>query len=339
MLEHLNDDNTVLVTGGAGYIGSHALHHLMDQGITPVVVDNLVTGIRSAIPDHVPFYEGSIGDEDLMKTIFSSHQIKAVLHFAGSVVVPESVENPAKYFTNNTGNTLALIRAMVASGVKHLVFSSTAAVYGMPDEDIIPIKEDAPKAPINPYGASKLMSEMMIRDMAAAHDLKAVMLRYFNVAGADAKGRVGQSTPEATHLIKVVAEVVCGKRDGMQIFGDDYDTPDGTCVRDYIHVDDLIRAHLLALDYLASDQAEDTITLNCGYGRGFSVSEVVEAAARLSGKNIPVTMAPRRAGDPPLLTANSKACQKTLGWVPESDDLDLIIKSALDWEAQRSEQE
>ena len=224
---------------------------------------------------------------------------------------------------------------MVASGVKHLVFSSTAAVYGMPDEDIIPIKEDAPKAPINPYGASKLMSEMMIRDMAAAHDLNAVILRYFNVAGADAKGRVGQSTPEATHLIKVVAEVVCGKRDGMQIFGDDYDTPDGTCVRDYIHVDDLIRAHLLALDYLARDDKEETITLNCGYGRGFSVSEVIEAAARLSGKNIPVTMAPRRAGDPPLLTANSQACQDILGWTPRSDDLDLIIKSALDWEQKR----
>ena len=335
MLEHLNNNETVLVTGGAGYIGSHALHHLMDQGITPVVVDNLVTGIRAAIPEHIPFYEGSVGDYDFMMKVFDDHNIKAVLHFAGSVVVPESVENPAKYFNNNTGNTLSLIQAMVASGVKHLVFSSTAAVYGMPDEDIIPIKEDAPKAPINPYGASKLMSEMMIRDMAAAHDLNAVILRYFNVAGADAKGRVGQSTPEATHLIKVVAEVVCGKRDGMQIFGDDYDTPDGTCVRDYIHVDDLIRAHLLALDYLARDDKEETITLNCGYGRGFSVSEVIEAAARLSGKNIPVTMAPRRAGDPPLLTANSQACQDILGWTPQSDDLDLIIKSALDWEQKR----
>ena len=335
MLEHLNNNETVLVTGGAGYIGSHALHHLMDQGITPVVVDNLVTGIRAAIPEHIPFYEGSVGDYDFMMKVFDDHNIKAVLHFAGSVVVPESVENPAKYFNNNTGNTLSLIQVMVASGVKHLVFSSTAAVYGMPDEDIIPIKEDAPKAPINPYGASKLMSEMMIRDMAAAHDLNAVILRYFNVAGADAKGRVGQSTPEATHLIKVVAEVVCGKRDGMQIFGDDYDTPDGTCVRDYIHVDDLIRAHLLALDYLARDDKEETITLNCGYGRGFSVSEVIEAAARLSGKNIPVTMAPRRAGDPPLLTANSQACQDILGWTPQSDDLDLIIKSALDWEQKR----
>ena len=335
MLEHLNNNETVLVTGGAGYIGSHALHHLMDQGITPVVVDNLVTGISAAIPEHIPFYEGSVGDYDFMMKVFDDHNIKAVLHFAGSVVVPESVENPAKYFNNNTGNTLSLIQAMVASGVKHLVFSSTAAVYGMPDEDIIPIKEDAPKAPINPYGASKLMSEMMIRDMAAAHDLNAVILRYFNVAGADAKGRVGQSTPEATHLIKVVAEVVCGKRDGMQIFGDDYDTPDGTCVRDYIHVDDLIRAHLLALDYLARDDKEETITLNCGYGRGFSVSEVIEATARLSGKNIPVTMAPRRAGDPPLLTANSQACQDILGWTPQSDDLDLIIKSALDWEQKR----
>ena len=335
MLEHLNNNETVLVTGGAGYIGSHALYHLMDQGITPVVVDNLVTGIRAAIPEHIPFYEGSVGDYDFMMKVFDDHNIKAVLHFAGSVVVPESVENPAKYFNNNTGNTLSLIQAMVASGVKHLVFSSTAAVYGMPDEEIIPIKEDAPKAPINPYGASKLMSEIMIRDMAAAHDLNAVILRYFNVAGADAKGRVGQSTPEATHLIKIVAEVVCGKRDGMQIFGDDYNTPDGTCVRDYIHVDDLIHAHLLALDYLAREDKEETITLNCGYGRGFSVSEVIEAAARLSGKNIPVAMAPRRAGDPPLLTANSEACQDILGWMPQSDDLDLIIKSALDWEQKR----
>ena len=339
MLEHLKHGGTVLVTGGAGYIGSHALHHLLDQGVTPVVIDNLVTGIRGAIPDHIPFYEGSIGDHDLLMKIFAAHDIKAVLHFAGSVVVPESVTNPAKYFTNNTGNTLTLIRSMVEAGVTHLVFSSTAAVYGMPDEDIIPIKEDAPKAPINPYGASKLMSEMMIRDMAEAHDLNAVILSYFNVAGADAKGRVGQSTPDATHLIKVVAEVIAGKRDGMSIFGNDYDTPDGTCVRDYIHVDDLIRAHLLALDYLAQDDQDDldkTITLNCGYGRGFSVTEVIETAARLSGKNIPVTMAPRRAGDPPLLTANSDACQNILGWMPQSDDLDVIIRSALDWEAKRN---
>ena len=335
ILAHFNKDDMVLVTGGAGYIGSHAVHHLMDQGITPVIIDNLVTGIRGAIPDDVTFYEGSVGDDDLLEEIFKTHNIKAVMHFAGSVVVPESVTNPSKYFTNNTVNTLILIKAMVAVGVKNLVFSSTAAVYGMPDQKDIPIKEDAVKVPINPYGSSKLMSERMIRDMAEAYDLNAVILRYFNVAGADMKGRVGQSTPEATHLIKVMAEVVQGKRDMMQIFGNDYNTPDGTCIRDYIHVDDLICAHLLAIDYLASDKMkknENTITLNCGYGRGFSVFEVVEAMARISGKNIPLTIAARRAGDPPLLTADSTACRQILGWVPQANDLDIIIKTALDWE-------
>lgn len=336
MLDHLKQGDTVLVTGGAGYIGSHALHHLRDHDITPVVIDNFVTGVKAAIPEGTPLYEGSIGDADLLKTIFNTHSVKAVLHFAGSVVVPESVENPCKYFSNNTVNTLVLMKAMVDAGVMQLVFSSTAAVYGMPSDGMTPIVEDTPKAPINPYGASKLMSEMMIRDMATAHGLNAVILRYFNVAGADAKGRVGQSTPNATHLIKIVAEVIAGKRDSMAIFGDDYDTPDGTCVRDYIHVDDLIHAHLLALDYLAAaDNAGSTIILNCGYGRGFSVAEVVEAAIRISGKNFNITKAPRRAGDPPSLTANSTACKDVLGWVPQSDDLDLIVRSALAWEQKR----
>jgi UDP-glucose 4-epimerase len=339
MLNHIKDDETILVTGGAGYIGSHAIHHLIDAGITPVVIDNLATGIRGAIPKDIPFYEGSVGDNDLLEEIFTAHKIKAILHFAGSVVVPESVEDPGKYFTNNAYNTLVLIKAMIAANICHLVFSSTAAVYGMPGGDLIPIKEDAPTTPINPYGTSKLMSEMMIADMASAHDLKAVILRYFNVAGADAQGRAGQSTPEATHLIKVVAEVVTGKRDKMKIFGNDYDTPDGTCVRDYIHVDDLITAHLLALDYLegiSSKDGDNTVTLNCGYGRGYSVAEVIEAAGRISGKNINCTMAPRRAGDPPLLTANSTACQQVLGWRPQSGDLDLIISSALAWEEKQS---
>lgn len=337
MLNHYSDNDTVLVTGGAGYIGSHAVHHLLDHGITPVIIDNLATGIRNAIPDGVPFYEGSVGDDDLLDRIFTDHAIKAVLHFAGSVVVPESVSNPGKYFTNNTSNTLTLLNAMVRASVGEFVFSSTAAVYGMPDETDIPVREDAPTRPINPYGASKLMSEMMIRAMAETHDLKAVMLRYFNVAGADRKGRVGQSTPEATHLIKIVSEVAAGRRDGMQIFGNDYDTPDGTCVRDYIHVDDLIHAHLLALDYMASPSMTDTtLTLNCGYGKGFSVLDVIESAGRISGKNIPVTIAPRRAGDPPLLTADSSACQTILGWTPEANDLDTIIKTALDWEISRA---
>jgi UDP-glucose 4-epimerase len=339
MLNHIKDDEVVLVTGGAGYIGSHAIYHLIDADITPVAVDNLSTGIRAAVPGGIPFYEGSIGDNGLLAEIFASHKIKAVLHFAGSVVVPESVEDPGKYFTNNTCNTLVLINAMVAAKIRHLVFSSTAAVYGMPEGDAIPVREDAPTAPINPYGTSKLMSEMMIRDIAASHGLKAVILRYFNVAGADAKGRAGQSTPEATHLIKVVAEVVSGKRDKMEIYGNDYDTPDGTCIRDYIHVDDLITAHLLALDYLegmSSKDVENTITLNCGYGRGYSVAEVIEAAGRISGKNINCTIAQRRAGDPPLLVADSKACQGELGWEPQSGDLDLIISSALTWEDKQS---
>ncbi len=336
MLAHLKEGDTVLVTGGAGYIGSHAVHHLRDHGVTPVVIDNFVTGVKTAVPSDTPLYEGSIGDTDLLMEIFSTHPIKAVLHFAGSVVVPESVENPGKYFTNNTGNTLTLIKAMVAAGVSQLVFSSTAAVYGIPSDGITPITEDAPKAPINPYGASKLMSEIMIRDMAVAHGLNAVILRYFNVAGADAKGRVGQSTPDATHLIKVVAEVVVGKRSSMSIFGNDYDTPDGTCVRDYIHVDDLIHAHLLALDYLGTqEETGKTIILNCGYGRGFSVNDVIDAAKRVSGQHINVTNAPRRAGDPPSLTANSTACKDVLGWVPQSNNIDVIVGSALAWERKR----
>lgn len=331
MLKHFDKNHAILVTGGAGYIGSHAVHRLTDHGITPVIIDNLSTGLRQVIPDGIAFYEGSVGDSDLLLKIFNTHRIGAVLHFAGSVIVPESVANPAKYFTNNTANSLTLVKSMVSANIKKLVFSSTAAVYGIPDEEI-PIKEDAPKAPINPYGTSKLMSEMMIRYLVAAHDLKAVILRYFNVAGADRLGRTGQSTPEATHLIKVVAEVATGKRHELQIFGNDYDTPDGTCVRDYIHVDDLIAAHMLALDYLADTPADNSLTLNCGYGRGFSVMHVIEAARRISGEKIPVTIAPKRAGDPPVLTADSTACKNMLGWKPEADDLDIIIKTALDWE-------
>ena len=324
----------ILVTGGAGYIGSHAVHHLIDQGMTPIVVDNFSTGIRAAVPSHITLYEGNVGDKSLMEEVFSAHQIDAVLHFAGSIVVPESVTNPGKYYANNTATTLSLLQSMVTAGVKHIVFSSTAAVYGNPDPSQIPVREDTPCKPINPYGASKLMSEMMINDMAAVHDINAVILRYFNVAGADAKGRVGQSSPDATHLIKVAAEVLCGKRDEMQIFGTDYPTDDGTCVRDYIHVDDLIRAHLKAIDHLI--HGGETLTVNCGYGRGFSVQDVITAMNNLGEGTINPIKADRREGDSAILIADNSACMGKLGWTPQSDDLAVIVGSALAWEKNNS---
>lgn len=325
---------SILVTGGAGYIGSHAVRHLMDNGDVPIILDDLSTGHRPSIPQDIALYEGNVGDPSLLEQIFSENNITAVMHFAGSIVVPESVENPGKYYANNTANTLTLLRAMVKAGVKNLVFSSTAAVYGNPEPELIPIKETTPKNPINPYGLSKLMSEYMIDDMAKAHDLNAVKLRYFNVAGADAKGRVGQSTPKATHLIKVAAEVLTGKRKGMSIFGTDYNTPDGTCIRDYIHIDDLIGAHMLAVDYLLA--GGETVSLNCGYGHGYSVSEVINAmntiGLELGDGEIAVALEGRRAGDPEQLIADSSACRKALGWTPENDDLMTIVRSALMWE-------
>ena len=319
---------TVLVTGGAGYIGSHMVYALTDRGEDVVVLDNLSTGFDWAVSPKARLVEGDIGDMELVGRIIGEHKIDAIINFAGSIIVPESVENPLKYYHNNTANTRNLIEAAVKGDVPHFIFSSTAAVYGIPEKN--PAFEDARLAPINPYGRSKLMTEWMLEDVSNAHPLNYVALRYFNVAGADPKGRTGQSTPEATHLIKVAAQTALGQRDKMYVFGTDYDTPDGTCIRDYIHVTDLIEAHVNALDYLRS--GNDSAVFNCGYGRGFSVLEVIEAVKRAAGHDFPVEMTGRRAGDPPALVAGADKVRETLGWQPAHDDLDEIVASAYAWE-------
>lgn len=324
----------VLVTGGAGYIGSHAVLALKDAGFPVVVIDNLITGFRWAVPDDVPFYQGDIADEALFDRICAEQGIKAVMHFAGSIIVPESVENPLKYYSNNTAKSRTLIESCVRNGVKHFIFSSTAAVYGMPET--IPVDEEAPKLPINPYGTSKLMTEMMLRDVAFAHPLNYCALRYFNVAGADPKGRTGQSTAGATHLIKVAVEAVTGKRAGVTIFGTDYDTPDGTGVRDYIHVSDLAEAHVIALKRLIEEPGQ-SLTLNCGYNRGFSVLEVLDAVERVSGTRIQRTMADRRAGDPAALVSDNRRIIETFSWQPRYGNLDTIVTHALAWERKLAE--
>ncbi|MCB1548673.1 MAG: UDP-glucose 4-epimerase GalE [Hyphomicrobiaceae bacterium] len=318
----------ILVTGGAGYIGSHVVLELIDAGETVVVLDDLSTGRRSAVPPQARLVVGDIGDAALVASIVRHHGVTAVLHFAGSVIVPESVANPLKYYHNNTGKSRTLVASVVEAGVEAFIFSSTAAVYGMPRH--IPVTEDAALAPISPYGTSKLMTEWMLRDTAAATSLRYVALRYFNVAGADPKGRSGQSTPEATHLIKVAAETALGKRPSLSVFGTDYDTPDGTCIRDYIHVTDLARAHLAALDHLRRGGRSEIF--NCGYGRGFSVLEVIGAVRRCSGREFEVRHTSRRAGDPAALVANSDRLRRQLGWQPELDDLDTIVGHALRWE-------
>ena len=324
----------VLVTGGAGYIGSHAVLALKDAGFPVVVIDNLVTGFRWAVPDDVPFYQGDIADEALFDRICAEQGVKAVMHFAGSIIVPESVENPLKYYSNNTAKSRTLIESCVRNGVKHFIFSSTAAVYGMPET--IPVDEDSPKLPINPYGTSKLMTEMMLRDVAFAHPLNYCALRYFNVAGADPKGRTGQSTAGATHLIKVAVEAVTGKRAGVTVFGTDYDTPDGTGVRDYIHVSDLAEAHVIALKRLIEEPTQ-SLTLNCGYNRGFSVLEVLDAVERVSGARIQRTMAARRAGDPAALVSDNRRIIETFSWQPRYGNLDTIVTHALAWERKLAE--
>ena len=324
----------VLVTGGAGYIGSHAVLALRDAGWPVAVIDNLVTGFRFAVPDDVPFYEGDIADGDLLARIFAEQGIRAVMHFAGSVVVPESVENPLKYYENNTAKSRALIEAIVAAGVPHMIFSSTAATYGIPD--VSPVTEDTPKQPINPYGWSKLMTEQMLSDTAAAHALNYCALRYFNVAGADPKARTGQSTAGATHLIKVAVEAALGKRESVGVFGTDYDTPDGTGVRDYIHVSDLAAAHVLALEELI-EQPERSLTMNCGYGRGFSVLEVLDAVDRVTNRKITRVLGPRRAGDPDSLVSDPSRIKATLPWRPQYADLDQIVAHALAWERKLDE--
>ncbi len=324
----------VLVTGGAGYIGSHAVLALKDAGWSVAVIDNLSTGFRFAIPDGVPLYEGDIEDKDLLARIFAEQGTKAIMHFAGSIIVPESVEDPLKYYHNNTVKSRALLEAAVQGGVAHFIFSSTAATYGMPE--VSPVTEDSKKQPINPYGWSKLMTEQMLSDVSAAHDLSYCALRYFNVAGADPEARSGQSTAGATHLIKVALEAATGKRDHVAVFGTDYDTPDGTGVRDYIHVSDLAAAHVLALEELIA-RPKESMTMNCGYGRGFSVLEVLDAVDRVTNLQLDRRLEGRRAGDPGSLISDPSRIRAALPWDPKFADLDVIINHALAWERKLTE--
>ncbi|MEQ6333244.1 UDP-glucose 4-epimerase GalE [Sphingobium sp. MK2] len=325
----MREKPTILVTGGAGYIGSHAVLALKDAGYGVVVIDNLVTGFRWAVPDDVPFVQGDIADQPLVEATLRDHGITAIMHFAGSVVVPESVENPLKYYHNNSAKTRDLIDSAVRVGVPHFIFSSTAATYGTPNVEAV--REDTPQQPINPYGMSKLMTEYMLRDVAAAHPMNFCALRYFNVAGADPQGRTGQSTAGATHLIKVAVEAALGKRESVAIFGTDFATPDGTGVRDYIHVSDLAAAHVLALEALMAEPERNHL-LNCGYGRGFSVLDVLDAVDRATNNPITRIMAPRRAGDPAALISDNRAILSAFPWQPRYADLDLIVAHALAWE-------
>ena len=317
----------ILVTGGAGYIGSHVVKLLGARGEKLTILDNLSTGFREAAL-FGEFVEGDTGDAGLVAKLLNQHDIESVIHFAAHTIVPESVENPLKYYGNNTCNTRNLLQCCQQAGVSHFIFSSTAAAYGIPQDTVC--SEDTPTAPINPYGTSKLMSEMMLRDLSAASPLRHVILRYFNVAGSDPEGRIGQSTRNATLLIKVAAEVAVGKREKLLVFGDDYPTPDGTGVRDYIHVSDLADAHIQALDYLRKG-GESTL-LNCGYGHGFSVREVIDAVNRVNGSPIKIERHPRRAGDPPALVAAVDKIHRTLDWTPKYDDLEFIVRTSLDWE-------
>ncbi len=325
---------SVLVTGGAGYIGSHAVLALKDAGWSVAVIDNLTTGFRFAVPDDVPLYEGDVEDGELLARIFAEQETGAIMHFAGSVVVPESVSDPLKYYHNNTVKSRALIAAAVRAGVAHFIFSSTAATYGIPH--VSPVDEDTPRQPINPYGWSKLMTEQMLADVAAAHPINYCALRYFNVAGADPQARSGQSTAGATHLIKVAVEAALGKRDHVSVYGTDYDTPDGTGVRDYIHVSDLATAHVLALEALMA-QPDRCLTMNCGYGRGFSVLEVLDAVDRVTSRTIDRRLEGRRAGDPDQLISDPASIRATLPWQPQHADLDTIIAHALAWERKLSD--
>jgi UDP-glucose 4-epimerase len=319
---------TVLVTGGAGYIGSHMVLNLVDRGVPTIVLDDLSTGFRWAVPPGVSFVEGDAGDTPFVERLIKEHGVQSVIHFAAKIVVPDSVSDPLGYYRSNTMKTRNLLEAVVNGGAKRFVFSSTAAVYGNPP--VNPVGEDIAPAPMSPYGASKLMSEWMLRDTAAAHDLHYVVLRYFNVAGADPKGRSGQSTPNATHLIKVAVQAALGQREALDVFGTDYETRDGTCVRDYIHVSDLIAAHALALDHL--ENGGPNLTLNCGYGQGYSVLEVIDAVKRVSGVDFKVNLSPRRPGDPAKIVAAADRIRRNLHWEPSYDDLDTIVAQALAWE-------
>jgi UDP-glucose 4-epimerase len=319
---------SILVTGGAGYIGSHMVHELTDAGERVVVLDNLSTGFDWAVPEGVPLIVGETGDQKLVTEVIREHNVVSIIHFAASLVVPDSVKDPLGYYKNNTVNSRALIEAAIKNDVSQFIFSSTCAVYGNPAK--VPVTEDTPVAPISPYGWSKLMTEIMLRDAGTAHNLHHVILRYFNVAGADPRCRTGQSTNDATQLIKVAVETALGLRPKLDIYGADYPTPDGTCIRDYIHVSDLVRAHSDALRYLRA--GGPSVTLNCGYGHGFSVREVTEMVKRVSGVDFKVEVAPRRPGDPAQIVATSDAVRRKLGWTPQYDDLATIVAHALAWE-------
>ncbi len=319
---------TVLVTGGAGYIGSHMVRALVDAGESVVVVDNLSTGFSALLPEGVPLFIGDAGDENLVEGVIAQHGVESIIHFAGSVVVPESMRDPLGYYRNNTMTTQSLLSAAVKSGVSRFIFSSTAAVYGNPEE--VPVPETAPTRPLSPYGMSKLMTEIMLHDVATAYGMSYVVLRYFNVAGADPLGRIGLSTIGATHLLKIAVEAATGQRAKVDVFGSDYPTPDGTCIRDFIHVTDLVEAHHAALSYLRAGGG--SVTLNCGYGRGYSVLETIEAVRRVSMRNFAVSVAPRRPGDIMTMVADTSRIRTLLDWTPKYDDLETIAAHALAWE-------
>ena len=319
---------TVLVTGGAGYIGSHMVLALAEAGESVVVVDNLSTGFSAFLPESVPLFIGDAGDENLVEGVISQHNVESIIHFAGSVVVPDSMRDPLGYYRNNTVTTRNLLNAAVKCGVRKFIFSSTAAVYGNPDS--VPVPEIAPTRPLSPYGTSKLMTEIMLHDTATAHGMNYVVLRYFNVAGADPQGRIGLATVGATHLLKIAVEAATGQRAKIDVFGTDYPTPDGSCIRDFIHVSDLAQAHRAALSYLRGGGS--SVTLNCGYGRGYSVLETIETVRRLSVRNFAVQYAPRRPGDIMAMVADTSRIRMLLDWTPRHDDLETIATHALAWE-------
>ncbi len=319
---------SILITGGAGYIGSHMVYAALERGFDVVVLDNLSTGLRGLVAEDAHFHQGHVGDQTIVRRLINDYSVTAVIHFAGSIVAPDSVKDPLAYYANNTVASRALIEACVQEGMKNFVFSSSALIYGPPLLAAMP--EITPKEPANPYGRSKLMTEWMLEDVAHAHDFRYAALRYFNVAGADPKGRTGQSTPRATHLIKRACQVALGRVPQLDIFGTDYPTPDGTGVRDYIHISDLVDAHLIALDHLAG--GGPSIALNCGYGRGASVREVIKAVSRVIGRDLPAVESPRRPGDPPALIADPTRLKTDFGWRPKHDDLHEIISTAYEWE-------
>ena len=319
---------TVLVTGGAGYIGSHTVRALVDAGESVVVIDNLSTGFSQFLPEGVPLFIGDAADENLVEGVIAAHNVSSIIHFAGSVVVPDSLRDPLGYYRNNTMTTRNLLNAAVRCNISRFIFSSTAAVYGNPDR--MPVPEEAPTRPLSPYGSSKLMTEIMLHDVATAHGMNYVVLRYFNVAGADPQARIGLATIGATHLLKIAAEAATGQRAKIDVFGTDYPTPDGSCIRDFIHVTDLAQAHRAALTYLY--QGGPSATLNCGYGRGYSVIETIEAVRRASGRNFAVQYAARRPGDIMTMIADTARIRATLDWTPQYDDLDTIARHALAWE-------